>query len=334
MNAVKTDYSNSPREVYIDFLRALGLIFLIGVHLNAPEWYKPLRSFDVPLMVFVSSLCYKPLMGGVVSYLAKRFKRIYLPVFTFLTIYFAGQTVLSFAFQESQLSLPKIFGSYLLLNRPSIGYVWIMRVFLMIALVLPLIDRLIRKLNPIAIIAIIYIGIVSQYYLVEIIGTVGNKIVKYALEETVLYVSGYSIIALLGLKIKEFTSTHLLVFIFLLGCASLVLSIPEGFNPPATKYPPRDLYLIYGLMACALLWWMKPMLEDYIVNRALIYLSKNSMWIYLWHIVMLRLISPVMQTQGTWALRCLTVIIGSVILNELYHKILNHATPKIEALLK
>lgn len=55
---------NMERDVYVDFLRALGLILLIGVHVHAPEWYVSLRSFDVPLMVFVSAMCYKPLRGG------------------------------------------------------------------------------------------------------------------------------------------------------------------------------------------------------------------------------------------------------------------------------
>lgn len=61
------------RDYYIDFLRAIGLILLIGVHVDAPDWYVPLRSFDVPLMVFVSVLCYKPLRGGVFSVCAETF---------------------------------------------------------------------------------------------------------------------------------------------------------------------------------------------------------------------------------------------------------------------
>ena len=55
------------RDPYIDILRAIGLILLIGVHVNAPTWYIPMRSFDVPLMVFISAMCYKPLRGGVFS---------------------------------------------------------------------------------------------------------------------------------------------------------------------------------------------------------------------------------------------------------------------------
>lgn len=46
------------REPYIDFLRALGLLLLIVAHTFAHFWLKTARTFDVPLMVFVSSLCF------------------------------------------------------------------------------------------------------------------------------------------------------------------------------------------------------------------------------------------------------------------------------------
>ena len=123
------------RDRYIDFLRAIGLLLLIGVHVNAPEWYKPLRSFDVPLMVFISAVCYKPLRGGYLAYGIKRFKRIYKPVFVFLTLFFIGTGVLSMAIGRTVFHPSQIIGSYLMLNSPSIVYVWIMRVFLLLSLI-------------------------------------------------------------------------------------------------------------------------------------------------------------------------------------------------------
>lgn len=54
----------AKRDSYIDFMRSIGLILIIGVHVAAPTWYVVARSFDVPLMVFVSMLCVKPLNGG------------------------------------------------------------------------------------------------------------------------------------------------------------------------------------------------------------------------------------------------------------------------------
>lgn len=53
------------RDHYIDFLRAFGLVLLVVAHTQPPYWLATIRTFDVPLMVFISSLCYKPLGGGI-----------------------------------------------------------------------------------------------------------------------------------------------------------------------------------------------------------------------------------------------------------------------------
>lgn len=57
------------RDSYIDFLRAFGLLLLVVAHTCAPQWLFNLRTFDVPLMVFISAICYNPLRGGVFSLL-------------------------------------------------------------------------------------------------------------------------------------------------------------------------------------------------------------------------------------------------------------------------
>lgn len=57
------NYIEPQRDQYVDFLRGLGLLMLIVAHCWAPSWINRLRGFDVPLMVFVSAICYKPLMG-------------------------------------------------------------------------------------------------------------------------------------------------------------------------------------------------------------------------------------------------------------------------------
>lgn len=57
----------SKRDTYIDFLRAFGLLLLVVAHTWPPAWLAAIRTFDVPLMVFISAMCYKPLRGGVLS---------------------------------------------------------------------------------------------------------------------------------------------------------------------------------------------------------------------------------------------------------------------------
>ena len=63
--------TDSNRDFRIDFLRWIGLTLIVLAHVKAPFGVTQLRSFDVPLMVFVSGLCFKTPKGNIWSYLQK-----------------------------------------------------------------------------------------------------------------------------------------------------------------------------------------------------------------------------------------------------------------------
>lgn len=310
------------RDGYVDFLRALGLLLLIGVHVNAPEWYKPLRSFDVPLMVFISSLCYKPLRGGYLAYGMKRFKRIYTPVFIFLTLFFIGATILHFVVGTPTFSIWQTVGSYLLLNSPSIGYVWIMRVFLLMALIIPVIDHLLQKAKYCVVVLSIFGLIIVQIILIDLISLINDKAIKFIMEEIMLYAVGYSPLAILGLKIRTFSYRNLWIFITITGLLILGYVGSNGwiFNPNKFKYPPGCLYLLYGLFSSGLLWSVKDLISPLIRSQGFTYLSRNSMWIYLWHIVPVYLITPIDWIDNTWVLRYMIVVFVAIGLYWTYSK--------------
>jgi fucose 4-O-acetylase-like acetyltransferase len=54
------------RDIEVDVLRSIGILLIILAHIKAPLMPTVIRCFDVPLMVFVSGLCYsgKTLRGG------------------------------------------------------------------------------------------------------------------------------------------------------------------------------------------------------------------------------------------------------------------------------
>ena len=74
------------RDLYIDFLRFIGISLIILAHVEAPSGITQFRSFDVPLMVFVSGLSFSTKGGGFWKYVWKRVKRLCIPVYLFLTI--------------------------------------------------------------------------------------------------------------------------------------------------------------------------------------------------------------------------------------------------------
>lgn len=311
------------RDTYIDFLRAFGLLLIILAHIYPPVWLFNARCFDVPLMVFISSICCKSLTGGYLAYCLKRFKRIYIPVGIFLTIFFGVSITSWLIIGWPKITFASIIGSYLLLDYPSIGFVWIMRVFLLMALINPLLEKLVRKMNP-SIICILAFGIiVMQSLLVKSINVIENQYVSFVLTETVLYVLGYSSIAIIGIKITMFRKIELYSIITISALAILVYVCANNwtFNPQSYKYPPQSLYLLYGILVSCLLWSLKPLLGRLIDVRAFAYLSKNSMWIYLWHIIPAIIVMKCIVEPQAWAVRYIIVLISSIILFSIYNRI-------------
>lgn len=137
------------RDYNIDFLRTLGLLCVILAHVSAPEIIMRLRGFDVVLLVFVSGLSFLASKGdkqNYIIYLKKRICRLVFPTWKFLCIFFV--------FFEILLLINPIFPkfaikdylcSFLLLS--GIGYVWIIRVYLLIAAVLPALKKILDKVG-------------------------------------------------------------------------------------------------------------------------------------------------------------------------------------------
>lgn len=315
---------DKQRDTYIDFLRAIGLLLLFIAHTAAPPLLRCIRTFDVPLMVMISAICYRPLNGGYLQYCKKRFVRIYKPVFIFLTFFFSVEFLLSI-FLGFKLSIGTIIGSYLMLNVPSIGYVWIMRVFLMLALIIPLLSKLFGKINFSATIIIVIAIIALQSLLAYFTELIDNQIVRIFIKEYVLYAIGYSPIAIIGLKIKEYSNIQNVAIVII--CTALIIGFMiynhVPFDPQSYKYPPQSIYILYGIMASTLLWTLKKFLSRISGFRFFLYLSKNSMWLYLWHIIPVYALSRYMDVPGFWFARFITVIVVTLILFAIYSKVIS-----------
>lgn len=130
------------RDLYIDFLRFLGLSLIILAHINPPMVLFQFRCFDVPLMLFVSGLTISSSCScKYVNYVTKRTMRLIIPVWIFLAAYLPALYFVQFRFLPKQyLTGEMIVRSFLLLDN-SIGYVWIIRVFLIVMLVTPFVQK-------------------------------------------------------------------------------------------------------------------------------------------------------------------------------------------------
>lgn len=78
------------RDVTIDILRVCGLLLIMLAHVNPPNLIFQIRTFDVPMMVFVSGVSYflsKKADVSYFSYAFSRFKRLVLPVWIFFVFF-------------------------------------------------------------------------------------------------------------------------------------------------------------------------------------------------------------------------------------------------------
>lgn len=318
------------RNPYIDFLRGFGLLLLVVAHTYSPEWLFQIRTFDVPLMVFVSGICYKPLRGGYLAYAAKRFKRIYVPVAVFLTLFFTAEIACHVLIGRPQIILKNIVGSYLLLNSPSIGFVWIMRVFLLAALFIPALWHMINKMSVVKTLIVITFMILLQSGLVMMLEILPSWWLRFFVNEIILYAVGYAVFIIMGLKIRAFTKQQLIITIVVLSCVVLGwILIAGNFCPQQYKYPPQGLFLIYGLLGCCIMWMLQPVFTRYVNLHCFGYLSRNSMWIYLWHIIPVFAIARLAHVHNFWFCRFLIVLSVAIFLNWVYHKLIRLLPEKI-----
>lgn len=139
---------NRERDIQIDIMRALGLVLIVLAHVSPPGIIFNLRVFDVPMMVFVSGMSF--LASGktninVKDYVISRTRRMVVPLWFFLTLLFLIVYFFKIDALTNMLTPKKILYSYLMYS--GICYVWIIRIFLIIALLAPFYSFLARKMN-------------------------------------------------------------------------------------------------------------------------------------------------------------------------------------------
>lgn len=265
-----------------------------------------------PLMVFVSGLSFSTKGGGFWKYVWKRVKRLCIPVYLFLTILFTAVIGAGIVGLKNPWGWDQIAGTYLLLNEPSIGYVWIIRVFLMMSIIAPPLYPLVAKMNMHKFILVLFLILGIQGLLVKSSNYIHIPALATFYREYFLYVIGYSIPLMLGLRLKNATSQELRVTvyyaIFALIAGILVYEL-QTTGPivisPFYKYPPHGYFILYGACVSVILWAGKPLLQNIIMpgKTVISFIGANTMWIYLWHIPAIIVINRLLHPDYLWFAR-------------------------------
>ena len=279
------------RDTSIDLMRFIGLTMIILAHIGLSRSTSPLfqfRSFDVPLMVFTSGLAFAGKQTGpYLSFIFKRTLRLIVPVFIFVSAYILLNPVLSDLGWVDEYTGKVIRGTYMLRLNPSIGYVWVIRVFLIVMLLTPLLLWLDRRIGKNwACLALVGVFVAVQQGLAMWLKPSENILIK----DWALYVFGYSAVFLLGLRVKNMSKRSLagvtaLLAILVAGTA-VYMNHEYGtiMRLQATKYPPQLYYLLWGMCMSCLLWLTSGLWKLVLDNSLFTFIGRNTIWIYLWHI--------------------------------------------------
>ena len=184
------------RNQSIDVLRAIGLLMVIIAHVRPCRTIFELRTFDVVLMVFVSGLTFSLKQDwNYVEYLKKRALRLIIPTFIFLSAYF----VLQYIFTH-QIDFHNMVMSYSLIS--GIGYVWIIRIFLLIMLIAPFIYKITIKL-PMRQMMLLYGVLIVTADVLTRFSQGMPSVIQNTLSLIVIPIIGYSIPYSIAIKIKR-----------------------------------------------------------------------------------------------------------------------------------
>lgn len=299
------------RNLTIDYLRFIGITLVVLAHVEPPELLFNFRCFDVCLMVFVSGLAYSGRKTDFTwNFFFHRFKRLVIPVYLFLSFYFVVVFIAKCVGVDFGIRWKHVVGSYLLTE--GIGFVWIIKVFLLIALLTPFLNKIEQSITNTLVFFSVLMVLVT---IVEIV--IQNEVgaAFFLVREYVYYAAGYSVLFLLGLRVIRMNTRNTILilagFVPMLVICAFVSGGGNFWQVSSFKYPPQLYYVMYGVVMSILMYLI---FEGKVLERGnsqLLFIARNTIWIYLWHI-------PFVQITGLflheWYLRYVIVYFGAVMM--------------------
>lgn len=297
---------DAPRVLAFDLLRAFGLLSIVLAHVEPPEELFLLRNFDVPLLILVSGAVFqlggrgRPIAFG--AYVKKRAIRLVAPTYVFLIFYFALAAVVA----PERFGAEVIVRTFLLLD--GMGYVWVIRVFLFVALAAPLLRWWKQRTSRavfFACLAAVYVADEALWLGFEAADSfAGAEVVEYS----IFYLLPYGAMFALGLRWPEMSRREAWLWgaggLWLCGVLMVTLyGAGESISTWPYKYPPRSIYVWYGVGVAHVLFALvlgirklRPSIE-----AAVRFVSASSLWIYLWHILGVQIARKLLEPWGLGA---------------------------------
>lgn len=327
------------RDIKFDILRLVGLLCIILAHTNPPSILFQMRNFDVPLMVIISGAVFGLSTSNqelsYESYLKKRIPRLLAPTWVFLILFFIVTYILfSISGNEYPFSEKSIVSSFALIS--GIGYVWIIRVFILMAIIAPLLLKIHNLLDSNA---KYFIAVFIFYVIYELIFHIYRNTGIYVLDIIInnffFYIVPYGFLFSLGLRLPTLDKKSILIisYIFLsLFIGLLFFNYSSHFvSTQLYKYPPRLYYLSYAIFVSLNLYLLSnsQKLSNIFKSNFLLFMSSSSMWIYLWHILFVYCWNWTVPFRPAWTNNFMIMFCFVVVLATTATKIQKHFISKL-----
>jgi fucose 4-O-acetylase-like acetyltransferase len=300
-------------------MRSIAILLIMLAHVMPPNALFQVRNFDVPIMALLLGgsfvLSYKK--QGYFSYVLKRFKRLVIPAWIFLTIFLVIVFIYDKVTRNAFFSFDDIKCSFLLIQ--GIGYVWIIRVFFLIAVLSPLLYLIATKVKFIGVKLVVMSALfVAQTYLIKLENLLFAKQPETNLKFFFSITFGYAILALAGMwVIKQRVWENVATALYFAVVLALTNHGQGLMAMQTNKYPPAVFFLSYGgLMATVLLLLFSiPKLKQ-LVEKVKFpkWISTNSLNLYYWHIFAIFFIvtQNAIPHMGRWYVRYIAVVVFAI----------------------
>jgi peptidoglycan/LPS O-acetylase OafA/YrhL len=287
------------RDQTIDILRCIGLFAIFLAHVTPPDLVLRLRNFDVVLMVVCMTWSYvisrSKRHTPYFKYIIKRFKRLILPSWLYLTVLLVFTSSISMVLNEKFIySVKEIIMGYSLLDR--IGYVWVMRIYLYIAVLSPILYLISNKIKSHCLYFAILIIIYFVYNGIYLLGkNISNILIYRLFNITVLQFSGWGIVAAIGIRLfslKENKKNYAIVTTIFAVVFILEMLLNGFASTQDFKYPPQLYYISYGIIVTLIIYILVKRIANKNNDNAVItFISKSSMELYFCQALLLEIIN-------------------------------------------
>ena len=236
--------------------------------------------------------------------------RLLVPTWIFLTVYYGiiygGYYIVT---SKITIDIKQVIQTYLLQTG---WYVWIIRVFLFVAICSPFITNFYQRITASQALLVSLMGVLS----VEITRNFSDNIYFFYFCVSYPYVFVFG----LGLKVLQMNQRQInysLLFwltVWLLYSSYLFVSNGSFVLSRTQKYPPRLLYVSYALACCYTFWSIRTklvvLLTKFKMKNIFVFIGSHTIWIYFWHI-------PILYFLGLLSIRPIYIFLVIIIVSPL-----------------